>query len=553
VGEKQNQPFQLSHTVVSFPRSTSKFPLKPFDSTGQCSSIEAGSGLRRAAVRGAGVTILASGASLFVQLGATVILARLLTPADFGLVTMVTTFSLLFCSFGLNGFTEAILQRPEVTSALASSMFWTTCGTGVFLTGTFIAIGPLLARLYHDSLVTRVATGMSLTILISSWGWIHLALLGRAMQFRTVSAINVSARLISVISSIVLALLGWGYWALVVGQIVVSIVTVMGAWWMCRWIPSPPNRVEGAGSVVKFALNVYSHYALNYVTRNADNLLVGWRFSAQALGFYKKAYDLFVLPESQLTAPISAVVVTTLSRLNDDQRQYQRYFLSGISVLAFLGMGIGVDITLVGRDVIRFLLGPAWEETGRIFALFGPGIGVMLLYNTHGWIHLSHGRPDRWFRWGIIESICTIGLFVVALPWGSAGVALAWTTSYFLLLLPAFWYAGKPIRLPVSSLLAAVWKFFVASAAAGCGAAVLINYLAPWTIGFPGALGALLKLLSISLLFFALYLIAVVSLHGGLAPVNQTVRLIRDAWPQRERKEPASNPLNEAPYVPAGT
>jgi polysaccharide transporter, PST family len=511
--------------------------LKPFDASGKFCSIEAGSGLRRAAVRGAGATIFASGASLFVQLGATAILARLLTPADFGVVTMVTTFSLLFCSFGLNGFTEAILQREEVTDSLVSNMFWANFGIGVLLTVTFILIGPLLARFYHDPLVARVATGMAFTILIGSVGWIHLALLGRAMQFRIVSIINIAARFISVISSIVLAVLGWGYWALVVGQVAVSIVTVIGAWWMCRWIPSLPKRVEGTGSVVKFAINVYSHYAFNYVTRNTDNLLVGWRFSAQALGFYKKAYDLFVLPESQLIAPISAVVVTTLSRLNHDRQQYQRYFLSGISVLAFLGMGIGIDITLVGSDVIRFLLGPGWEEAGRIFSLFGPGIGVMLLYSTHGWIHLSSGRPDRWFRWGLIESICTVGLFMVALPRGPAGIALAWTTSYFILLLPAFWYAGTPIGLPVSSVLAAVWKFFVSSAAAGCCAAVLIHYLRPSVMGFPGALGALVKLVSVSLLFFALYLIAVVSLHRGLAPVNQTARLIRDAWPQRERKE----------------
>ena len=484
-----------------------------------------------------------------MQLGATAILARLLTPADFGIVTMVTTFSLLFCSFGLNGFTEAILQREEVTDSLVSNMFWANVGISLLLTVMFIAIGPLLARFYHDSLVTRVATSMSLTILIGSWGWIHLALLGRAMKFRTVSAINVAARFISVVSSIILAVLGWGYWALVVGQVVASMVTVIGAWWMCLWIPRFPRRLEETGSVVKFAINVYSHYAFNYFTRNADNLLVGWRFSAQALGFYKKAYDLFVLPESQLIAPISAVVVTTLSRLNRDRHQYQRYFLSGISVLAFVGMGIGIDITLVGKHVIRFLLGPGWEEAGRIFSLFGPGIGVMLLYSTHGWIHLSSGRPDRWFRWGLIESLCTVGLFVLALHWGPVGIALAWTASYFILLLPAFWYAGAPIDLPVGSVLAAVWKFFAASAAAGCGAAALIHYLRPPVMGFPGALEALVKLVSVSLLFFVLYLIAVVSLHRGLAPVNQTVRLIRDAWPQRERKELA--PAVEVPVATA--
>src|SRR5262249_32054461 len=152
----------------------------------------------------------------------------------------------------------------------------------------------------------------------------------------------------------------------------------------CRWIPSLPRRAEGTGSGFKFAMNVYSHFTFWYLTRNTDNLLVGWRFGDQALGFYKKAYDLFVLPQTQLLAPINAVMVSTLSRVNNDREQFQRYFLRTISVLALLGMAIGADFALVGSDIIRFLLGPGWEEAGRIFVLFGPGIGVMLLYYTHG-------------------------------------------------------------------------------------------------------------------------------------------------------------------------
>ena len=96
---------------------------------------------------------------------------------------------------------------------------------------------------------------------------------------------------------------------------------------MCRWIPSWPSRASGTGSGLKFATNVYSHFAFSYSTRNTDNLLVGWRYGAQSLGFYKKAYDLFVLPETQLLSPISAVAVSTLSRVSRDREQFRRYFL----------------------------------------------------------------------------------------------------------------------------------------------------------------------------------------------------------------------------------
>jgi PST family polysaccharide transporter len=513
--------------------------LKPFDVNGVFHPIAEGQGLRRAAVRGAGVMVFAQGVSFAVQIGATVVLARLLTPADFGVVTMVTTFSLLLCSFGLNGFTEAILQREEVTHFLASNLFWINLGAGILLTMAFAALGPLMALFYHDPLVTHVAQGMSLTIVAASASVIHLALLNRAMRFTAVSANSVVARSVYVIVSIILALKGWGYWALVAGNIAQQLSTALGAWVMCRWIPALPRRAAGTGACVKFAINVYSHFGFSYFSGNTDNLLVGWRYGAGALGFYKKAFDLFFVPVCQLLSPMSAVAITTLSRFNRERAQYQRYFLSGMSVLALLGMGIGADFTLVGSDLIRVLLGPAWAETGRIFAFFGPGIGVMLLYNTHGWIHLSSGRPDRWFRWGVIEFLCTAGLFVIALPWGPRGIALAWTVSFFVLMLPAFWYAGKPIGLGVAPVLAVVWKFFVASVVAGCTTAWLIHIFAPFAAA-PGALGAFARLVSVSLLFFTLYLGMVVALHRGLEPLRQAARLVGDLLPQRAAAQSVS-------------
>src|SRR5205823_4983235 len=123
-----------------------------------------------------------------------------------------------------------------------------------------------------------------------------------------------------------------------------------------------------------------------------DNLLVGWRLGPGSLGLYKKAYDLFVLPVNQLSAPLTSVAVSTLSRLKTQPSQYRRYFLTAFSLLAFVGMGMGADLTLIGRDLIRLLLGPRWDESGRIFCIFAPGIGLMVLYGTHGWLHLSIGR-----------------------------------------------------------------------------------------------------------------------------------------------------------------
>lgn len=507
--------------------------MKPFQADGTFRAIATDGGLRRTAVRSAGAAIAGQAGNFAAGIGSIVILGRLLTPADFGIVTMVTTFSLLFRSFGLNGFTELVLQREELTNSLASNLFWINLGIGMILTGAFASSGQLLVLFYHNATVAQVAEGMSLTIGISCFGYIHLGLLQRAMQFRSIAIINFAGQVLQVIVSIVLAMLGWHYWALVWGSVTQTAVTTAGAWMVCRWAPRWPGRVAGTGSSCKFAMNVYSHFAFSYLTRNTDNLLVGWRYGAQALGFYKKAYDLFVLPGTQLLAPMSAVAVSTLSRVRKDREQFQRYFLRMISVLALVGMGVGADFALVGQNLFRVLLGPGWEEAGRIFALFGPGIGIMLLYGTHGWIHLSIGRPERWFRWGLVEFVCTTGLFLLALRWGPSGIALAWTISFFLLMFPGLWYAGQPIGLGLRPIYAVIWKFIAAAAVAGCVTALIIRAM-PHPATRLGASGAFVSMISVSAIFGVLYLGAVILLHWGVKPISESISLIYDLLPDSE-------------------
>jgi len=517
--------------------------LKPFDANGAFQPIEEGGGLRRLAVRGAGVTVFSQGVVFAVQLIATVGLARLLTPSDFGVVAMVTTFSLLLMSFGQNGYAEAVIQREEINHFLASNLFWINLSVGLLLAIGFAAAGSVLARFYGDQRVAHVAIGMSLTIFISSTSVLHLALLKRALHFSVASANDILSNVVSIVSSILLASAGWGYWALVAGAIVRQFVQSVGAWCLCRWIPSLPRRVIGTGSIVRFALNVYGRFSFNYITRNTDNLLVGWRFGPSSLGFYKKAYDLFVLPANQLLSPVQEVALSTLSRLDRGSMQYRRYFLNGLSILAFLGMGAGALLTLVGKDLIRLLLGVKWEAAGQIFTFFGPGIGVMLIYNASGIIHLSIGRPDRWFRWVIVEFGVTVLLFFLGLPWGPVGIASAWTASFWILIIPAFWYAGRPIRFGITPVLAVVWKYLLASLLAGCASAAIIREI-PSLVVAPGILGALARIVTISLLFSILYLGAVIFLHGGPDPLYRFARLLPDMLPWARPRE--SLPPSEA-------
>jgi PST family polysaccharide transporter len=173
-----------------------------------------------------------------------------------------------------------------------------------------------------------------------------------------------------------------------------------------------------------------------------------------------------------------------------------------------------------------------------MLAIFGPGIGVMLIYGTHGIIHLSIGTPGRWFKWGIVEITVTGLLFLLGLRWGPAGIAAAWTASFWILIVPAFWYAGRPIQFGVTPVLAAVWKYFLASLLAGCACAAIIRGI-PSAVTASSSLGALTRVVTNSLLFGALYIGAVVLLHRGYAPLRQVARLFPDMVPWRRFLRPA--------------
>jgi O-antigen/teichoic acid export membrane protein len=462
------------------------------------------------------------------------VLGRILAPRDFGVVAMVMTFSMLLANAPNNGFIDAILQRKEMTERLASNLFWIGLGIALALTWVFALAGPLLARFYNEQTVIRVAVALSLQILLTCAPTVHAALLRRAMLFPAIAMNDIVARAVGVVTSIFFGLAGWGFWALVAGQLSLALSTALGVWILCPWWPKRPNAAD-TRDTLRFAGHIGVRYSLNYFVRNFDNLLVGWRFGANPLGYYKKAYDLFALSLTQLVSANANVAVSALSRVREQRAQWTRYVLGAMGMLAFIGMALAGDLTLIGKDVIRVLLGPNWGTAGWIFTFFAPAIGIMMVSGVHGWIHVSLGHADRWLKWGIFEWVVTCALFFAGLPWGPQGIAVAWSVSFWALALPSIWYAGRPIDFGVMPVVRAIWRYTVASLVAGAAAYFVLAQSA-WLRDLNGTGGAALRIACVSALFGALYLGAVIGLHRGLAPLRTMITLMAEL---RGRRRPA--------------
>jgi PST family polysaccharide transporter len=465
-----------------------------------------------------------------IQMIATIVLARLLKPEDFGLMAMVMAFSILLQNFGMRGFTEATIQSEELDHRKVSTLFWIHIGISVLLALGFMAFSPVLAWLYKEPRLVWIAVAISANFILFALATQHMALLTRNMRFWNVAAVEIGANILSVTIAILFALNGGEYWSLVARRVSQPLGWVILAWLLCRWIPGLPALGTGVKKMVKFGINTYGNFTVNYVTRNLDKVLIGWKHGSQSLGFYDRAYYLFVMPVNQLSYPLTNVAVSALSKLHDDVEKFKSYYYKSISMLAFIGMPLSAVLTLIGRDFILLLLGPQWDMAGKIFSFFGPGIGIMLIYGTHGWLHLSLGKADRWFRWGILELIVTAAFFMAGLPFGAPGVAVAYVLSIFTLCIPGLWYAGLPIKLSISSIAGAIWKYFITALAAGLICRHLLYGDGIYSSSFAG-LNIIARLVLSTTLCTVIYLILTVIIHRGFGPIYQFISLVREMVP----------------------
>lgn len=491
--------------------------------------------LRNRAVRAAGATVLAGVVGFLIYFISTVILARILVPEDFGLVLIVLTISIPLANFGVRGFTEATIQDKNITHEKISALFWIHVICNLTLGVLFMASAPLIAWLYDDSRLVAISVVISSSIILDAVITQHAALLTRRLYFYKLTAVRLLASLVSSGLAIYLAWTGWEYWALVARRVVGALLLVPLVLVVNPWIPGLPKRHPGVWSMVKFALNTYGNYITNYFSRSLDKMLLGWYSGTTALAHYDKAYYVFTAPANQLSSPLTSVAVATLSKIRDDHERFRHYYFKALSTFALIGMPTSAAVILLAPDIIYFLLGPQWELAGEILRIFGAGVAALLIYGTHGWLHLSLGTPHHWFRWGIFELAVVAAALLAGLPFGAKGVAVAYTIAVCALVGPGLLYAGRPIRLRLSELVAILWPFFVRASIAGVVSWWLffgVDAIFDFYLG----LNSFLRLAVCSAFLLSIYGLLVLASSRTRASLFDSISLARQMIPTRSKK-----------------
>lgn len=374
-----------------------------------------------------GMTTMATQATLFVlRTAGTAVLARMLTPDDYGLIGMavvVVNFAAMFKDAGLS---MATIQRREITHDQVSALFWVNTLVSLLAGAVVWLASPVVASFYRRPELAGITAALSLSIIIGGLSVQHQALLRRHMMFKTIALTQIAAQLGNLLVSVVLARLGAGYWALVGGTLVSAVTGTVLMRAFCDWTPGKVRPGSGVRSMLSLGGYLTGHNVFDFFTRYMDNVLIGRFVGAEALGYYGKAYALMLQPLAQLTPPVGAVATPLLCRLADSPDQYRRTYKRLLNGLTMLTVPLVVFLAVYASDVVYLLLGEKWLDVVPIFTV----LAIASLYQpatyTTGWLYISQARTKDQFKLGLFTGGATVLSFVVGLPWGALGVATAY-------------------------------------------------------------------------------------------------------------------------------
>ncbi len=398
-----------------------------------------------------------------------IVLSRILTPEDFGLIACLTPIIAFITLLQDLGLQQAVIQKDKISDEQINKVFWVLSAVGLFFAISLCILSPAIAWFYHDERLIWLTILTSIPLAITSMASLPISLLNRSMKFNNIALIDIAANTLGFIATVTGALLGMSYWSLLLTPFFLAFTTLIGALWISKWKPSKP-QFKLDKDIFHFGANLTGSNIINFFARNIDNILIGRYDSIQSLGYYERAYKLLMFPLSSINAPISKVIIPILSNVQSDKERVRRIYLRVTGILTLIIVPGMAALVMVPDEIILLLFGDKWLAVSPIFFWLGLAGLIQPLSNSTSWVFISQGLTKEMLKWVLFASSTTIIAIIAGLNWGVIGVAMAYAINEYIIRLPAFfWYMGKIspiksmdfIKIQIPLLIAAIISFTI--------------------------------------------------------------------------------------------
>ena len=353
----------------------------------------------------------------------TAILARILSPKDFGLLGMATLITGVVQLFGNLGLGAALVQKKNIDDEYLSTAFWSSIFASVGLMLMSIIIAPLASLFFNEPIIKWIIICLSVNFVISSSSSIHRTLLYKDVKMKKIAFIEIVSRFIRVIVIIICAFLGMGFWSIVVGMILELILKttlfIITAYWKPAFCFSKPKFKE----LFHYGKNIYGQGFLSYFNQNMDFIVTGRLLGAKLLGFYQFSYNLPYLVKDYVRDGIGPVAFPVFSKVKDDNERLVRGFLNAVKYISIMTFPVMFGLAYCAEDFISVVYGVKWLPAAGPLRLLCFGAALASVHCIVFSLFNAKGRPDIGFKWNLFRLPATIILVVLSSRWGIVGIA----------------------------------------------------------------------------------------------------------------------------------
>lgn len=375
------------------------------------------------------------------------ILARLLSPKDFGIVGMAMIFTGFVTAINELGMSAAIIQRKDINNVHLSTSFWTNIGIGTILFILTILISPLVAEFFQEDLVRPILVVSSICLVTGSFSMVQRALLEKNLNFKNITKVEVCAAIGSGIISIFLALKGFGAWSLVFGTISGSIISAILLWKLSKWRPSLIFSITHFKELFNFGGHVVGSQLLGNVAMRIDYIIVGKLLGTVSLGYYSLARMLTSFPTQKISGTIMRVIFPAFSTIQENNNILKEAYLKVTKYTSLVTFPMLGGMFVVAPEFVVTIYGEKWSPMIiliQIFCLKGAISSINTLTST---IQYSKGRSDIQFKCMIFSTIMITIAVLIGAKYGIIGITIMLTITTVLLAIIIQYITNKLINL----------------------------------------------------------------------------------------------------------
>lgn len=381
-----------------------------------------------------------------------VLLARLLTPRQFGIAAMAEVASAFVISYSDGGLGLALVQRETVTEADCSTVFWSSAALGATMAAICVGVAPLAAAFYHTSEVRPLLDVLSLSFLLTGLGSTHRSLQVRSMNFRVLEIRTMAAGVAAAAVTIAIALLGGGPWAIIIGDVTGAAVSTALLLALGGWRPSLVFRWRSLRELGPFGLRFVGGVTFMTLNTNADNVLVGRVLGQAALGVYSLAYSVILVPLSRLAAPIHQLLSPAFARMQSDTPGLAANWVRATRLLLLVFAPLMLTVTATAPDLVRLLFGRRWDAAVPIIRVLAPVCALLSIQGVADAAVQAVGRMKIYLRMSALSFALNLVAFVVGVRFGLLGMAVGLGISTLTFMTIYLALVARMLGTPISSL-----------------------------------------------------------------------------------------------------